>query len=69
MRLRHIQRSGVVIALVPAAYQDVYMAALLGTKNPTVIAFYMIWVVGMVRQMLLTLAPAEHVTGSSAGIS
>jgi hypothetical protein len=35
---------------VPADLQRAYWAALLGLKNPTVIAFTMVWMVGAVRQ-------------------
>ncbi|GAA4881350.1 hypothetical protein [Saccharopolyspora cebuensis] len=47
-------------ALVPTEHEHLYLAVVLAAKNPTVIAFYMIWVVGVVRQMLLTPTPDEH---------
>jgi hypothetical protein len=46
-----------VPALTPVG--PLYWALLLATKNLTVIPFTMIWLVGAVRQALLTAAPAR----------
>ena len=43
----------VVVQWIPPDLKDVYLASLLAAKNLTVIAFTMIWMVGIVRQMLL----------------
>lgn len=40
----------VVGGLLPESAQQTYLAVLLFVKNPTVIAFTLIWVVGMIRQ-------------------
>jgi hypothetical protein len=40
----------VVAPLIPTDLQRLYWAALLGLKNPTVIAFTLVWLVGAVRQ-------------------
>jgi hypothetical protein len=44
----------VVIRWVPEAAQPLYWAVLLAIKNLTIIAYTMIWLVGALRQMLLT---------------
>ena len=49
----------VVAPMVPPGAESLYWAVLLAVKNPTVIAFMMIWLVGTVRQMLLTPAQGE----------
>jgi hypothetical protein len=47
----------VIAPRVPADAQPAYWAVLLAVKNPTIIAFTMIWQVGIVRQMLLHAVP------------
>lgn len=47
---------------VPAADRNLNQAVLLAVKNPTVIAFCMIWTVGVIRQMMLT--PVADRTGA-----
>lgn len=49
----------VIAPRVPAGAQPVYWAALLAIKNPTVIAFAIIWQIGAVRQALL-LGPRDR---------
>ncbi|PRX50329.1 hypothetical protein B0I33_102450 [Prauserella shujinwangii] len=41
-----------VLKLLPASARDAYLSALLFVKNPTIIAFTFVWVVGIVRQLL-----------------
>ncbi|MCT2586330.1 hypothetical protein [Actinophytocola gossypii] len=43
----------VVGGLLPESAQQTYLAVLLFVKNPTVIAFTMVWVVGAIRQAAL----------------
>jgi hypothetical protein len=43
----------VVIRWVPEHAQPLYWAVLLAAKNLTIIPYTMIWLVGVVRQMLL----------------
>lgn len=40
-----------VLALLPATAHDLYLGTLLFVKNPTVIAFTFVWMVGVVRQL------------------
>lgn len=47
----------VIAPRVPADAQPMYWAGLLAIKNPTVIAFAMIWQIGAARQALLLGAP------------
>jgi hypothetical protein len=47
----------IVAPMVATDAEPLYWAALLAVRNPTVIAFMMIWLVGTVRQMLLTRPP------------
>jgi hypothetical protein len=47
----------IVAPRVPPDLQRAYWAVLLGLKNPTVIAFTMIWMVGAVRQATLYPRP------------
>jgi len=47
----------VIAPRIPAGAHDTYWATLLAIKNPTVIAFSMIWQIGAVRQALLLGAP------------
>ncbi|GAB3486837.1 hypothetical protein [Amycolatopsis cihanbeyliensis] len=42
----------VVAGLLPESARQGYLAALLMVKNPTVIAFTFVWMVGMLRQLL-----------------
>jgi hypothetical protein len=52
-----------IAPLVPAAAQPTYWAVLLAVKNPTVIAFTLVWEIALLRQALLRGAeersPAE----------
>jgi hypothetical protein len=50
----------IVAARVPPDLQRAYWAALLGLKNPTVIAFTMVWIVGAARQATLYPQPLRH---------
>lgn len=43
----------IVVQWLPPNLEAIYLASLIAAKNPTVIAFTMIWMVGIVRQMLL----------------
>jgi hypothetical protein len=43
---------------------SLYWAILLAVKNPTVIAFYLIWMVAIARQMMLPPQPAPSSTRS-----
>jgi hypothetical protein len=43
----------VVAPRIPDDTQAVYWAVILAVKNPTIIAFTMIWEIGVIRQMLL----------------
>ncbi|HYQ69312.1 hypothetical protein [Actinophytocola sp.] len=42
--------------LLPASARQTYLAVLLFVKNPTVIAFTFVWLVGIVRQLVLASA-------------
>lgn len=48
----------VVTLWIPDDIERTYLAALLAVKNPTIIAWWFIWMVGIVRQMML-YSPAE----------
>jgi hypothetical protein len=50
----------IVAARVPPDLQRAYWAALLGLKNPTVIAFTMVWMVGAARQASLYPQPLRY---------
>ncbi|UVS80346.1 hypothetical protein [Actinokineospora sp. UTMC 2448] len=52
-----------VSALLPEAWRQGYLAALLFVKNPTVIAFTVVWWIGMVRQACVTATPAASGRG------
>jgi hypothetical protein len=52
----------VIAPLVPAAAGPTYWAVLLAVKNPTVIAFTLVWEIALLRQALLRGAPAPVVT-------
>lgn len=54
----------VIAPRVPEAARAGYWAALLALKNPTVIAFTLIWQVGILRQMILE---APEASGTAAG--
>lgn len=43
----------VLSSFLPPSIQHLYLAILLGIKNPTIIAWVIIWMVGIPRQMLL----------------
>jgi hypothetical protein len=49
-----------IAPLVPAAAQPVYWAVLLAVKNPTIIAFTVVWYLALVHQALLRGAPAPE---------
>lgn len=55
---------GVVPHRLPIAH-DTYLAWLLAVKNPTVIAFTIVWIVGVVRQALIH-TPADRRTATHA---
>ncbi|SFA81051.1 hypothetical protein SAMN05216266_101574 [Amycolatopsis marina] len=40
--------------LLPESARQGYLAALLFVKNPTIIAFTFVWMVGVLRQLLLS---------------
>lgn len=46
-------------ALLPEGAQPTYLAVLLFVKNPTIIAFTFVWMVGIVRQPLLRPATVD----------
>ena len=48
-----------IAPLIPTANQKLHVALLLAAKNPTIIAFTNIWLVGMARLVLLTPPPGE----------
>jgi hypothetical protein len=63
----------VIAPRIPDDAQAVYLAVLLAIKNPTIIAFTMIWQVGVIRQILLQSpdvpdAPPHHTRRTSEGI-
>lgn len=49
----------VIAARVPEPRQPAYWAALLAIKNPTIIAYTMVWQIGVLRQMLMTQSGGE----------
>lgn len=55
----------VVAPRIPEHTQPLYWAVLLAAKNLTVIALTMIWLVGAVRQMLLSPPSRPRVTEPS----
>jgi hypothetical protein len=55
----------VVRGLLPEHVRQTYLAVVLFVKNPTIIAFTFVWMVGMVRQLLRE--PSTSDVGGSVG--
>ncbi|MDU0288655.1 hypothetical protein [Saccharothrix longispora] len=54
-------------ALLPEAWRQTYLAVLLFAKNPTVIAFTVLWWVGVVRQAAVSRPVPAGATPSGSG--
>ncbi|MFC6766623.1 hypothetical protein [Natrinema soli] len=54
----------IIVQWIPANLESIYLASLIAVKNLTVIAFTMIWMVGIVRQMMLYSRDAVERTGT-----
>jgi hypothetical protein len=50
----------VVGGMLAESARQTYLAVLLFVKNPTVIAFTFVWMVGVVRQMVLSTSDTEE---------
>ena len=42
-----------IASRIPSEWSRFYWAGVLGLKNPTIIAFTMVWIVGTLRQMIM----------------